>query len=104
MTQGKPVSLTIFNIVVDVVVRAVHWSYVDPQEAHHGFGWSAGKHNIYFYADDGRIAGRNLVWLQKTLTAMVRVFDMVGLQTKLGNTKAMICTLGFIWFQQEAVA
>ena len=75
-----------------------------PQKAHHGFGWSAGKHNIYFYADDGRIAGRNLVWLQKTLTAMVRVFDMVGLQTKLGNTKAMICTLGFIWFQQEAVA
>ena len=59
MTQGKPVSLTIFNIVVDVVVRAVHWSYVDPQEAHHGFVWLAGEYNIFLYADDGRIAGCN---------------------------------------------
>ena len=87
VTQVKPVSLTIFNIVVDVVVRAVHWSYVDPQEAHHGFGWSAGEYNICLYADDGRISGRNPIWVLTNLKVLVRMFYRVGLQTNLGKTK-----------------
>ena len=35
---------------------------------------------------------------------MVRMFDRVGLQTNLNNTKAVICTPGFIWGQQGAEA
>ena len=33
---------------------------------------------------------------------MVRMFERFNLQTDLGNTKAMICTVGFILGQQVA--
>ena len=35
---------------------------------------------------------------------MVRMFERFGLQTNLNNTKAVICTTGFIWGQQGAEA
>ena len=104
VTQGDPVSTTIFNIVVDSVVRAFLLVVFLPQEANHGFGWSVGEHKICFYADDGKIDGRNPIWINPTLTAMVRMFKRVGFQTNLGKTKEMICTPGFIWVQQGAAA
>ena len=38
VTQGDPVSLKIFNVIVDAVVRAVLLETCGPQEAHHEFG------------------------------------------------------------------
>ena len=73
------VSLTIFNILVDAVVRAVLMEICVPQEAQHGFVWSSGNHNICFYADDERILGRNPIWLHISLTAIVRMFERLGL-------------------------
>ena len=79
MTWGDLVSLTIFNIVVDIVVRVVLTEVCGPQEAHHGFGWAAGEHKIVFCEDGGGIAGYNPIWVQTTLTAMVSIFERVGL-------------------------
>ena len=79
MTQGDPVYLKIFNIVVDAVVRVVLLEVFGPQEAQHGFGWLAGEYNIFIYADDGHIAGCNPIWVHTSLTAMVRMFEWVGL-------------------------
>ena len=59
---------------------------------------------MFFYVDNGQIAGSNTIWLQKTLKAMVRMFKRVGLQTNLGKTKTMVCTPGFIWGQQGTAA
>ena len=42
VTQGNPVSPTIFNIVVDAVVRVFQLEVCDPQESHHGLGWASG--------------------------------------------------------------
>ena len=75
---------------------------MDPRRHITVFGWAEGDHNIVFYAEDERIAGHNPIWVQKTLTAMVRMFDRVGLQKNLGKTKSMVCTPGFVWGQQEA--
>ena len=61
---------------------------------------AAGEHNIVFYTDDGQIARRNPIWVQVTLEDMVRIFERVRLQTKLGNTKEMMFTLGLYWVQQ----
>ena len=104
VTQGHPVSPEIFNIMVEAVVRAFLLEVYGPQEAHHVFGWAAGEHNIVFYADDGRIAGRNNIWVQTTLIAMVRTFERVGLQKNLGKTKVMMCNQGFIWVQHGTAA
>ena len=46
VTQGDPVSPTLFNIIMYAVVRATLQDICGPQEAQHGFGWSAGEHNI----------------------------------------------------------
>ena len=39
VTQGDPVSLTIFYIVVDAVVRVVMLEFCGPYKAHHGLCW-----------------------------------------------------------------
>ena len=56
--KGDPASPMIFNIGVDVVVRATLEVVCGPQEARHGMGWAAGERNLIFYADNGRIGGR----------------------------------------------
>ena len=56
-----------------------------------------GEHSIVFYAGDSCISGFNSIWIHTTLTMVVIVFERVGLQTNLGKTKEMVCTLGLIW-------
>ena len=46
----------IFNIMVDVVVRAVLMLVCGPQEAQHRMVWAEGDQNLVFYVDDGQIA------------------------------------------------
>ena len=41
VTQGEPVSLTIFYIVVDSVVRGVLMEVCGPQKSYQIFGWAA---------------------------------------------------------------
>ena len=41
VTQGDPLSLTIFNTVVNEVVKVALQEVYGPQEAQHGFGWAA---------------------------------------------------------------
>ena len=72
--QEYPVSPTLFNIIVDAVVRATLQKIYGRQETQHGFGWSAKDHNICFYTDDGRISGQHPIWVQAALTKMVRIF------------------------------
>ena len=96
--------MTIFNIVVDSVVRSVLLEVCGPQEAHHRFVWAAGEHNIFLYVDDGQIAGHNPIWVQTTPAAMASMFKRVGIQTNLGKTKAMMGIPGLAWVKQVTEA
>ena len=92
VTQGNLIYPMIFNIVVDVVVSAV-WDLVcSPQEAQHGMVWEAGKWNLVFYDDGGRIAGRDHIWEKDSLTVTLEMFRRVSLETNLKKTKALVCT------------
>ena len=103
VTQGNLFSSTIFNIMVDVVIRTVLLEVCGPQGAHHGLGWVEGEHNIVLYVNDGQKVGHNPIWVQTTLTVVVRMFKRVGLLNIVGNIKAMVCTQGFIWRQHGTV-
>ena len=99
-TRGTCFTPNILNILVDAVIRAMLLEFWGTQEVQPGLVWAVGDHNIVLYADDAHIAGRKPIWIQTTLTAMVRMFDRVGLQTNLGNNKAMVFTPGFVLVQQ----
>ena len=77
VTQGDPMYPTIFNVVVDTVVR--HWvqGVLEELEARGEMG-QEGRHQAeLFYADDGMVASLDPVWLQGLFNALVGLFDRV---------------------------
>ena len=91
MTQGDPLSPTIFNMVVDAVVR--HWFTLAVKEAEtRGERGRELRHQAaLFYADNGMVASSNPLWLQWEFTTLVGLFDQVGLNTNTGKTVSMTC-------------
>ena len=87
VTQGDIISPTIFNIIVDAVLRI----------------WYA-KMNLVvndavlpetsaiFYADDGKIAGENHARVQEGLSLITDLFARMGLNMSQAKTKSVITT------------
>ena len=44
-----------------------------------------------FYADDGMVGASDPEWLQGAFSALVAIFDRVGLQTNVDKTVSMAC-------------
>ena len=91
VTQGNPLYPTIFNVLVDAVV--LHWVNGITEEAEaRGETVQEGRHQAtLFYADDGMVASSDPAWLQGALTALVGLFDRVGLWKNVGKTVIMVC-------------
>ena len=92
MTQGNPLSPTIFNLVVDAVVR--HWVTLTVTEAEtKGERGREGRHQTaLFYADDGMIASSDPQCLQWVFTQLVGLFDRVGVNMNTRKTVRMTCS------------
>ena len=90
LTQGDPLSPTIFNVVVDAVVR--NWlTVVIAFAEERGERKQEGMHQTaLFYADDGMVASSDPRWLQGAFNTLVSLFDRVGLRTNLGKTVGMV--------------
>ena len=80
----------VFNIVVKTVVIATLEVVCGPQEVKHGMGWMAVERNLIFYADDGRIEGRDHIRIQYALTVIDTMLRLVGPETNLDKTKALV--------------
>ena len=91
VTQGNSLSPTIFNVVVDAVVR--HWvnGIVEEAEARGETVREVRHQAALFYAKDGMVVLSDPAWLQGTFTALVGLFDRVGLLTNFGKTVSMVC-------------
>ena len=70
MTQGDPLSPTIFNVVVDVVVR--HWVTLKVEEAEtlEEKGQEGRHQAALFYADNGMVASSDPRWLHWDFNAL----------------------------------
>ena len=91
VTQGDPMSPTIFNVMVDAVIR--HWvtGVLEESEARGELGQEGGHQAALFYADNGMVASSDPVWMQGAFNALVVLFDRVGLQTNVRKTVGMVC-------------
>jgi len=79
--RGDIISPTIFNIVIDCVLHHWYWSM---QNSNHPMT------TLWFYADDGLLAGDNAVSLQFGVNAITWLFLTFGLQLNGPKTKTMI--------------
>ena len=92
VTQGGPLSPTIFNIMVDAIVR----EWVRQMEL---LGIDAADIRTIvavFYADDGLVAAREPKVLQDSFDILVGLFERVGLATNTTKTEMMIFLPGRI--------
>ena len=91
VTQGDPLSPTIFNVVVDVVVRQWVNGIMEEAEARRETGWEGRHQAALFYADDSMVVLLDRAWLQGGFTALVGAFDRVGLLKNVGKTIGKVC-------------
>ena len=91
VTQGDLLSPTIFNVVVDAVFR--HWiEGLVVETVEKGETGREGRHQLaVFYTNDEMVVSSEPAWLQGAFSALVAIFDRVGLQTKVDRTVRMAC-------------
>ena len=89
--QGDPLSPNIFNVVVDAVVR--HWvkGIMEEAEARGETGREVRHQLAIFYADNGMVVSSDPAWIQGAFTALVGIFDRVGLMTNVRKMVSMVC-------------
>ena len=91
VTQGDPLYLTIFNVVVDAVVRNWVNGIVEEAEARGETGREGQHQSAVFYADDGMVVSSDPDCLQGEFNALVAIFDRVGLLTNVRKMVRMVC-------------
>ena len=98
VTHGDPLSPTIFNMVVDALLR--HWVTVvaELEEAApmgaaitEGFKRYVQRLETYFYPDYMPIVSMRETRLQKDFDTLTELFNCVGLRTNVAKTVIMVC-------------
>jgi hypothetical protein len=85
-----------FNVCVDAVIREwLHWTFGE-DAARNGIGDRVAEILVAFYVNDGLIASRDPVWLQKSLDILVGLFERIGLFMNAAKMKVMVCIPGRI--------
>ena len=90
MAQGDPLYPTIFNLVVDAVVR--HWvsKMEEGEEGPEGWGREVKICISFFYADNNLIDPTNLEWIQGTFDNLTVLFYRIWLWKNAGKMVDMI--------------
>ena len=90
VTQGDLLSPTIFNVVVDAVVRHLVTGVTAEAEAWRELRKEGRHQAALFYADNGMVASSDPGWLQGAFNTLVGLFDRVGLRTNVRKTVGML--------------
>ena len=91
-TQGIPMSPTLFNVVVENVIRTWMTMTVEDQRvAHDGLGETVGRCLRVFYAKYGMVSSRESDWLQHAMNFLVGLFRRYGLAANIAKSHKMTC-------------
>ena len=96
VTQADTLSLTIFNMVVDVIIHQwvtlVAGEEAVPEIFERSVQWLA----AFFYADDRLLILTIPSRLQAALDVLMGLFDRVGLHTNVDKMVGMVCQTCYI--------
>ena len=104
VTQGKPISHRIFNIVVGAIF--CHWvgMTAENEDGPEGFRYMVSEKVDLFYANEGLVASTNPVWIKWGFGVLISLIVRVGLQTNFSKTVSVVYQPGHIDGQQYAEA
>ena len=91
MIQGYPLPLTIFNVVVDAVVRTWVEDMLESMGGRGGHRREGRHQNALFYTDDGMVALSDPGWMQGAFSTLLGMFDWMDLRENVGRTVGMVC-------------
>ena len=91
VTQGDLLSPTLFNMVVDSVIRDWVTVLVATKQGMEGLGLFIRDLAAYFYADDGLIGSTQLERLQRAFGVLAGIFSRVSFRTNTRKTVIMDC-------------
>ena len=90
-------SPTLFNVVVDNVIRTFLEMTVEYQRVDHdGLGDTAGRCQGFFYSDDGMVGSRDLDFLQLLMNFLVGLFQSYCLAAYVSKSRTMVCQPGIL--------
>ena len=89
--QDGLVSLTLFNIVMENVIRTWLAMMVEDQRvAHGGMDEAVGRRLGVFYANDGMVGSRDSNWLQHSMNVLIGIFWWCGLADNVAKSRTRI--------------
>jgi hypothetical protein len=95
VTQGRPLSTKLFNILVNAGAREWVQQLREESELEEAVITELmAAFFAIFYVDDAYLASRDPEFLQQALDILVGLFAGVGLETIMKKTQTMICTPG----------
>ena len=89
VTQGDPSPPTIFNVVVDAVIRHCVKAVAMTEARSEGLGETIQELVDFFYADDGIVVSPRLEILQMAFNVLTDLFCWVSLHTNVRKTVSM---------------
>ena len=95
LQTGLLVSLKIFNVEVDNVIRIWLAMPVEYQRMDHdGMGETIGRCLGVFHAEDGMAGSSNSDWLQHAINVLIGLFRRYGLEANVAKSGTMPCHTG----------
>ena len=106
-SRAYPCPLTLFNIVVDNVIRTwLTMTVEDKKVAHDGLGETVWQCLRVFYAKYDMVSSHNSDWLHHSMNVLVGLFIRYGLAANIAKSHKMTCHPGAlqVGMLEEAMA
>ena len=94
-TQGRRISLTLFNVVVDNVIKTwLAMTIKDQRVPHDGLGETIGRCLGVLYSDNSMVSSRDSACLKHTMNVLVGLVRRYGLAANVSKSRTMTCHTG----------